>query len=118
MKTESEKIEISKQAAEILGREHTTKFISGCEPPNLYMHAEKVWDEILLVDDHGACAEIAADRRFDITHTDLSVTAGGWGKTQYHVATVSVEDFPSRIEATSWAILKAVIEQSKDSSNG
>lgn len=108
MKTESEKIEISKQAAEIVGR---PAFRS------IYKADHKIKFSVWLVDDHGACAEIAADRRIStLQDVDTYVDARWYLKDGYGWRNVIAQlaDFPSRIEATSWAICEAVIEQDKE----
>lgn len=106
MKTESEKIEISKQVAEIVGRQEKTAI----------GFRRYLW----LVDDHGACAEIAADRRISQDHNDddsviVSYAFVFHGLEYIEDIDVDLADFPSRIEATNWAICEAVIEQAKQS---
>lgn len=125
MKTDSEKIEISKQVAEIVGMSAPSGYLPGKACVGMterWGMAEHGPDLILgwLVDDHGACAEIAADRRITIDQSQDDRVIVIYIYTiddlkYYEEIEALLADFPSRIEATSWAILQAVIEQAKQS---
>lgn len=104
-------IELSKQVAEILGRpaftEHEYDCIQSECPP-------VTW----LVDDPGACAEIAADRRISTNYKHSQIVSASY-PTEENVFGCLYEELADhnneRIKAYCVAVCKAVIEQAKQS---
>lgn len=104
-------IELSKQAAEVLGI-----------PPTIYDLNKTRNLVVWLAEDSGRCAEIAAERSIS---TDFSVpnfpsasfkgSEGGIGYTSYIVEDIADHN-GDRKQAWRVAVLRAVIKQGKQSS--
>lgn len=97
-------IELSKQAAEVLG-------VPAFYQPNVItrdigrLATGKLW----LAEDAGRCADIANDRLIDVYHDDYSVA------TNYRGRTMLSDHNNDRLTTWRVAVLKAVIEQGEQS---
>lgn len=107
-------IELSKQAAEVLGVPASVKIAgsSSC--------IKDLYSDIWLAEDAGRCAEIAADKRISTIQCeedDGKVRAfwydhrGDWRYKDEHLADHNNE----RIKAYCVAVCKAILEQAKQS---
>lgn len=131
-----ELIELSKQAAEVLGVPACKKWAIGYEPDYgpIYDETKTVW----LVEDSGRCADIANDRMLATTHSQdtIHVWYEGFYKKgdifayedevcwyegfykkggifDYEVEVYLADHNGDRSQAWRVAVLKAVIEQEK-----
>ena len=115
--TREELIELSKQAAEVLGVPACKKWAIGYEPDYgpIYDETKTKW----LAEDSERCADIAADKMLDITHSRDTIHV--WYENIYKKGDIAaydvevyLEDYnDDRKQAWRVAVLKAVIEQGK-----
>lgn len=98
--TREELIELSKQAAEVLGIE---AYVQGNKD---WIHRSITW----LAEDSGRCAEIAADKSIDTTWYDEGVQTLWSDEIEFYS-----DHNGDRLNTWRVAVLKAVIEQGKQS---
>lgn len=100
-----ELIELSKQAAEVLGI-----------PQTIYDHNKTRNLVVWLAEDSGRCAEIAADKRIGTIYYQNDFVIATWIDIDgdYRKTTVFLADHNNnRLKTWRVAVLKAVIEQGK-----
>lgn len=111
-------IELSKQAAEVLGIEPKEIYPSHFSFTDKTIHS---FSTLWLAEDIGRCAEIAADRMLDTTHSKGAVIVWYWNTYKkgdiaaYDVEVYLADHNGDREQAWRVAVLKAVIEQEKQS---
>lgn len=102
-------IELSKQAAEVLG---VPAFVSDNS-----QHGDNKYGfvDVWLAEDAGRCAKIAADKRLDVLHKDDRVSAGVYTDNGYKpfVGAYLADHNNDRLKAYCVAVCRAVIEQAK-----
>lgn len=108
-------IELSKQAAEVLGVPEKRSYPIAVYGNSMHQFNVK-YKELWLAEDSGRCAEIAADRMIAITHYDHDCVIAGWRNAHLVSVTLGVklsDHNNDRKQAWRIAVLKAVIEQGK-----
>jgi hypothetical protein len=104
--TREELIELSKQAAEVLGIEPKEIYPSHFSFTDKTIHG---FSTLWLAEDSGRCADIAADRLIHVYHDDYSVA------TNYRGRFMLADHNGDRKQAWRVAVLKAVIELGRQS---